>query len=93
VDFVLEGTEWRIWHMQYVNDVDCTCGQSWGKPPVAYPDLPEFAPLGQFQYPAYTVKTPLRALYTPDRPLTEAPQIPEPYETFAKTFTYGVGEV
>jgi hypothetical protein len=93
VDFVKEADGWRIWHMQYVNDVDCTCGQSWGKPQTAYPDLPEFAPLADFQYPAYTVKTTLRAYYTPDRPLTEAPKIPEPYETFDQTFTYGIEEV
>ena len=93
VDFKREADGWRIWHMQYVNDVDCTCGQSWGKPQEEYPDLPEFTPLGDFRYPAYTVKTALRVPYTPNRPITEAPAIPEPYETFAKTFTYGIREV
>ena len=28
-DFVLEEDEWKIWHLQYLNDVDCICGQSW----------------------------------------------------------------
>ncbi len=31
-DFVKEGDGWKIWHLQYLNDVDCICGQSWGKP-------------------------------------------------------------
>ena len=90
VDFLREDDGWKIWHMQYVNDVDCTCGQSWGKAPVSYPDLPEFAPLKDFQYPAYTEAKTVRAYYSPDRPITEAPAIPEPYETFADTFSYAV---
>ena len=28
-DFVKEGDGWKIWHLQYLNDVDCICGQSW----------------------------------------------------------------
>ena len=31
----------------------------------------------------------VRALYSADRPLTAAPRIPEPYDTFANTFSYG----
>ena len=31
VDFIRENDGWKIWHMQYVNDVDCICGQSWGR--------------------------------------------------------------
>ena len=31
----------------------------------------------------------VRPLYSVDRPLTEAPRIPEPYDTFANTFSYG----
>ena len=31
----------------------------------------------------------VRALYSVDRPLTAAPRIPEPYDTFANTFSYG----
>ena len=90
VDFVKEADGWKIWHLLYVNDVDSICGQSWGKPEQPYPELPEFAALGEFQYPAYTVSTPVRALYTPDRPVTLTPEIPVPYETFAETFSYGV---
>lgn len=90
VDFRREADGWKIWHMQYLNDVDCTCGQSWGKAPVEYPELPEFAPLKDFRYPAYTEAKTLREYYTPGRPITCAPDIPEPYEHFADTFTYAV---
>ena len=88
VDFRREPGGWRIWHMLYVNDVDCICGQNWGKPAQPYPELPEFAPLNDFRYPAPTEPRTLRAYYSPTRPLTPAPRIPEPYHTFADTFSY-----
>lgn len=89
-DFIREADGWKIWHLQYLNDVDGTCGQSWGKPPIAYPELPEFAPLKDFRYPAYTEAKTLREYYRPERPVTEAPPIPKPYERFADTFSYAV---
>lgn len=92
-DFVYEDDDWRIWHLQYLNDVDSLCGQSWGRAVTPYPPLPEFAPLGEFTLPAYTVAREFRALYTPQRAHTEAPRIPEPYDTFANTFSYGTEAV
>ena len=88
-DFVYEDDDWRIWHLQYLNDVDSLCGQSWGRDVTPYPELPEFAPLADFAYPPYTIAENVRALYAVDRPLTAAPRIPEPYKTFADTFSYG----
>ena len=89
-DFVKEDGAWKLWHLQHLNDVDCICGQSWAGEQVKYPDLPEFAPLGDFQYPAYSVKREFRPLYSASRPVTLCPEIPQPYETFADTFSYGV---
>ena len=89
-DFVKEEEGWKLWHLQYLNDVDCICGQSWAGEQVKYPDLPEFAPLGEFRYPEYDVKKEFRALYHAGRPVTPCPEIPRPYETFADTFSYGV---
>lgn len=89
-DFVKEDGGWKLWHLQYLNDVDCICGQSWAGPPRPLPDLPEFAPLADFRYPAYTVNRQFRALYSADRPVTLCPEIPQPYTTFAETFSYGV---
>ncbi len=89
-DFVCEDGAWRIWHLQYINDIDCISGQSWGKPQVPYPDLPEFEPLRGFAMPEPSVKKTLRAYYHPLRPLTEAPELPEPYATFSETFSYGM---
>lgn len=90
VDFIKEGDDWKIWHLQYVNDIDSVCGQSWGKPVTPYPDLPEFAELGEFKYPEYSKKVTVRELYSPTRPLTKTPEIPQPYDTFADTFSYAI---
>ena len=89
-DFVRAEDGWKIWHLSYTNDVDCICGQSWGKEKQPLPELPEFAELGEFKYPEYTVSKTIRTLYTPVRPHTDAPRIPEPYNTFADTFSYGI---
>lgn len=88
-DFVYENDDWKIWHLQYLNDVDSLCGQSWGKAVESYPELAEFAPLKDFRLPPYTVQETVRPLYTVDRPLTGAPRLPEPYRTFSETFSYG----
>lgn len=90
VDFVREQDEWKIWHLLYLNDVDCICGQSWGKEQKPYPPLEEFRELGEFRYPEYTEKKVIRELYSPTRPLTKAPDFPVPYTTFAETFSYEV---
>lgn len=88
-DFTYEDDDWKIWHLQYLNDVDSLCGQSWGKTVTPYPEDDAFAPLKDFELPPYTVTETVRPLYSVDRPLTEAPRIPEPYDTFANTFSYG----
>ena len=90
VDFTYEDDAWKIFNLMYVNDVDCICGQSWGKEEKPYPPLPEFQPLEEFKYPEYSVKKTIRPLYAPDRVLTKAPEIPVPYRTFAETFSYGI---
>jgi hypothetical protein len=92
-DFVYEDDDWKLWHLQYLNDVDSVCGQSWGRPVTPYPDLPEFAALKDFQLPPYTVSATVRELYTPKRAKTETPRIPEPYNTFSETFSYGTEAV
>ena len=89
-DFVRENGSWRIWHLQITNDVDARCGTDWGRPEEKLPDLPEFMALRDFSMPAYSVAQVNRAKYSAQRPLTGSPRIPEPYDTFADTFSYGV---
>ena len=88
-DFVREEEGWKIWHLSYTNDIDCVCGDSWAEAPKERAALPEFAPLADFAYPAYTVSKTYRELYSPERPHTDCPPIPQPYHTFSETFSYG----
>ena len=91
-DFVKGADGWRIWHMQNTDDIDSVCGQSWGKPEKLPEDEPAFAALREFSYPAFTETETLREYYSPTRPHTGTPRIPEPYTTFAETFSYAVKE-
>ena len=89
-DFVREGDDWKLWHLQAANDVDCRCGASWGEPAQPLPDLPEFQALKDFSLPRFTRQETVRAPYSPDRPLAPAPRVPEDYRTFGETFSYGI---
>lgn len=88
IDFIREGDSWKIWHLMYVEDIRCPMGESWVHPREIEAE-PGFEPLGSIRMPAYTEKVSCFAAYTPDRPFTPPPAVPEPYETFDKTFTYG----
>ncbi len=90
VDFVLEKGEWKVWHMLYVQDIDCPTHQSWAEPAEEFPEDPAFQALRDFHFPEPNVKRPVRELYHPLRPFTPAPDYPVPYETFAETFSYGL---
>ena len=92
VDFRRENGDWKIWHLCLLNDVHVRAGQKLHEPYVPYPDLPEFSALKDFSMPEPTVRTVVRPLYQTDRPFTEPPRLPEPYDTFANTFSYGCAE-
>lgn len=92
VDFIKESDGWKIWHMQNTDDIDAVCGQSWGKPEQLPEEIPEFAALKDFSYPPFTEEETLRLPYSPTRPLAPAPRLPEPYATFAETFSYAEKE-
>lgn len=90
VDYVLEDGQWKIWHMQWLRNADVQCGTPFGTEPKAFPELPAYAPMKDFRMPEPTVKAVLMENYYTDRPFTKSPKVPEPYETFADTFSYGL---
>ncbi len=92
VDFIREGEQFRIWHMQDLTDIDSPCGQNWGLPPEKLPEQAVFAPIAALHDPEPNVKRCLRRLYTPERDFSPPPELPRPYETFAETFSYGYEE-
>ncbi len=89
-DFIKEDGGWKIWHLQYVEDVHHLSGQNWGAEETPYPELPEFSCLKDISIPAPNVPATVREYYSADRNYTAAPQIPVAYSTFAETFSYGV---
>lgn len=90
VDFIMENGQFKIWHMQWLRNVDVQCGTAFGETPEQFPELPAYADMATFQMPAPTVPVTLMENYYTDRPFTLSPKVPEPYETFADTFSYGL---
>jgi hypothetical protein len=90
VDFRLEEAGWKIFHMQYLQDIGTPTGGDWAEEPLEFPADPLFAAMGDFHFPEPNVPVVLRERYYPGRPFTESPPLPEPYETFDETFSYGL---
>ena len=90
VDFVMEDGQFKIWHMQWLRNVDIQCGTAFGQAPEQFPEIPAYAEMADFHMPEPTVKATLMENYYTDRPFTKSPKAPEPYETFADTFSYGM---
>ena len=89
-DFILENGEFKIWHLQYLQEVCRPNGHNWYDPEdQIYPEKAEFAPVKDFSFPKPDHPQALRERYHLDRPFQKTPQVPEPYDTFKNTFTYG----
>ena len=89
-DLVKEDEDWKIWHLLYVKDLDVPTGINWADPAPEYPEDPVFAPIKDFKFPEPNIKRTVREYYHTDRAFTPPPEYPEPYETFAETFSYGI---
>lgn len=91
MDFVYENGQWRIWHMQYFEDINRPAGSDWGTAePKQFPDLPEFEVLRGLQPPKPNQPEELYQHYSGTRAATKMPPLPVPYNTFAETFSYGI---
>ncbi len=89
VDFVMEDGEFRVWHMQMLYNVDHPCGISFVEAPKTFEKVPGFEAIGAFKLPEPN-NTAGKPYYSAMRPYTKSPAVPEPYDTFADTFSYGV---
>ena len=88
VDFIYEDDAWKIWHMQYFTDIDNEAGSPLGESD--FPDLPEFESLRGLEAPKPSQAAALYEKYSGTRAATKLPRLPEPYTTFAETFSYGL---
>ena len=91
-DFIREGDDWKVWHLQDVVDIDTPTGTSWADGRIEPEVLPEFAALGEklLPMPAPSVASVIREAFYPGRKFTPLVRIPEPYSTFSETFSYGI---
>lgn len=90
VDFIREGEDWKIWHMLYLKDIDRPCGGAWVGPAKVYDEVDSFAEMKDFKPLEPNVKRTLREEYSVRRAFAPSPRMPEPYTTFAETFSYGI---
>lgn len=90
VDFVLEEGRWKIWHMQYLQEIDRVTGTKWTGPEKTFSERPEFAGFEDVEMPKPNRPCKLHEIYSPMRPFMPSPRVPEPYETFSQTFSYGI---
>ena len=90
-DFIREQDTWKIWHVLYLEDVNTPVGKKWGDPKAVeqFPEMPGFMALKGVAPAGPNQPMELRQLYTGSRPFTRLPKVPEPYDTFENTFSYG----
>jgi len=82
IDFVCEDGKWKIWHMLICTDFTTPLGTSWADPNNK-PKIPS-----GIEIPAPTKPGPVFFEYTPEQATQEIPRVPDPYYTFADTFSY-----
>lgn len=90
VDFIYEKEEWKIWHLQYLEDVKSPSGQNWAGEITEPPKRSEFAAVKELKIAEPDISLILREYYNAKRPFTPTPKVPEDYETFSETFSYGL---
>jgi hypothetical protein len=90
VDFVKEEDEWKIWHMQYLDEISRTESSKWYGEETSYPEREEFSWAEDVKILPPNKPCRLRELYSIDRPFTPIPDVPVPYRTFSETFSYGI---
>lgn len=89
-DFRKEDGQWKIWHLLHLDELYHLCGSKAVGAPNTYPEVEEFKAIADFKPAQPNVPGELRPLFSPDRPFTAPPRLPEPYDTFANTFSYGL---
>ena len=80
VDFIKEDGQWKIWHMIMFTDIACPLGQNWGTAKM-------------YEHEGVTPPEPtepgeLYKSFGEDYVFAINPEMPEPYDTFANTFSY-----
>lgn len=80
VDFIKEDGAWKIWHMIIFTDIECPLGQNWGTAKMYEHE--------GVALPEPTEKKQNYITFGEDYIFEIKPEMPEPYDTFANTFSY-----
>lgn len=80
VDFVKEDGQWKIWHMRWCPDFKTPLDGNWTKN--------KLPPHEGIEYPEPTKKGEFYRSYDANYIAEVNPPLPEPYDTFANTFSY-----
>jgi hypothetical protein len=89
IDFIKQGDDWKLWHVLHAEDIRNPMGENWVYP-TERKAAPGFESIAEIKLPEYSVKRANFVGYSKDRPFTAPPRLPEPYDSFDKTFSYGV---
>ena len=93
-DLVREDGLWKLWHLKYLEEISHPQGEKWWEEAKKRPEMTEFSTLSALTPRLPDIPQILFEGYDPQRELPMLPPLPEKYETFNETFTYGpVGEV
>lgn len=90
VDFILENGAWKILHMLDLNEIDTQQGEKLTAAPKPLPEDSAFADMAAVRIPEPNHPCAIRETYQTNRPFCPSPRVPEPYKTFAETFSYGI---
>lgn len=92
-DFVKENGEWKVWHLRMIDDIRCPVGMNWGREwDLSSEEKAEFASLKGLSLPEPNVPVTIREPFYPGRKNAPLVRVPEPYNTFSETFSYGIEE-
>ncbi len=80
MDFIKEDGQWKIWHMTMFTDIACPVTGNWGQD--------KMYPYEGVEIPAPTETGKYYTAYGEDFISLVDPPLPEPYDTFANTFSY-----
>lgn len=89
-DFVREDGEWRFWHLREISDLRVPMGTQFTEPWSVPGVRPGFEAIAELKLPEPTHPFTVRAPYSTERRTEPLVRLPEPYETFDGTFSYGI---
>lgn len=88
-DFVKEEYDWRIWHLLQLDEIVSPVATDWSRDWTMPGPATEFEALGKLTLPKPNRPCMVYESYSTGRRPVPQLRIPQPYRTFAETFSYG----